>query len=219
MASLDDRIPHEAAADEAEAEEAEHEAVADEEEHGAAADEEEGADDGAGADAAAGIDGPLAGGGGAADVVGFGGAVGGIWAAAAAAGDVGLDALKRLSDERKALTAQRRRLRQFIQKEEQKRQKIMNLSDRLSDEDLQIVIARRAVAKAKALAKAAAKAKAAPKAKEPKPRLKQKPAVAAAAVISPRSEGQGAWRWWRPKAPSGCQSRLASFQLASDPRI
>ena len=63
------------------------------------------------------------------------------------------------------MTAQRHRLRQSIQKEEQKRQKIMNLSDRLSDEDLQIVIARRAVAKAKALAKAAAKAKAAPKAK------------------------------------------------------
>ena len=111
--------------------EAHEKANVEEEQEAAAEEEEESADGGADEDAAASVDGSPVSVDGGADGVGFGGEVGGIWAAAA--GDVGLDALKRLSDERKALTAQRRRLRLSMRKEEKKRRQIMNLSRGLSD--------------------------------------------------------------------------------------
>ena len=93
------------------------------------------------------------------------GGVDGAWAAMALIGDPVAHRLRELDNRRKELTAERRRVAKELVAENKKRDRAIERTRFLTDDDLQMIWARRAVAKAKAKAVAKPKAKGKAKAK------------------------------------------------------
>ena len=86
---------------------------------------------------------------------------GGVWAAAAALGDLAGDSLADALERRATLKRERDALNKRIRNQEKKRVRLLEKARSLTDADLVNLIATRAAAKANAKAKAKAKAKAA----------------------------------------------------------